>query len=107
MVTTSKCLDCKSEAPKTESDYTLIRTGWRVTRRQALDGSLAFHWRCPDCWAKHRESPGFGSTASFKAVVPPSLDASPRSQREPVTRDTGQPSQRLGSDPNKPPKPLR
>jgi hypothetical protein len=59
METRPTCLDCNSEAPETNTEYTLISTlGWRLARGQAHDGSFALVWRCPDCWSKHKELTG-------------------------------------------------
>ena len=60
MDTLRSCFDCKGNAPETDtdSDYSLISSGWRLSRHIAPDGSPSFEWRCPACWAKHKARTG-------------------------------------------------
>jgi hypothetical protein len=78
METKPSCFDCKIEAPKTDSDYTLISSGWRLARRQALNGSFLFEWRCPACWAKYKAVTGLSSSGFMPRVVVPPEDPSSR-----------------------------
>jgi uncharacterized paraquat-inducible protein A len=52
-----QCVDCRQLAPQTETNYTLIsqQHGWRVSRTVDASGRRAMEWRCPRCFAKHRE----------------------------------------------------
>jgi hypothetical protein len=67
--TTPSCFDCKTEAPKTDTDYTLISSGWRLARRQTLDGAFSFEWRCPACWATYKAVRGLSSSGSMPRVA--------------------------------------
>ena len=53
------CVDCGTESPVTETNYTLIsaRHGWRLTLGQDKTGARVMQWRCPACWAKMRQRP--------------------------------------------------
>jgi len=50
------CIDCGSESPPTETNYTLIssRYGWRLSLEKRPDGRRVSVWRCPLCWDRHR-----------------------------------------------------
>ena len=52
-----ECIDCRGQAPRVETDYTLIssRFGWRLSRRVDTNGNLFVEWRCPKCWARHKQ----------------------------------------------------
>jgi Zn-finger protein len=52
-----QCVDCLVFAPKTETSYTLIsqQHGWRLLRTVDAAGRKVLEWRCPDCFAAHRE----------------------------------------------------
>ena len=54
--TTQFCVGCRTKAPDTQTEYTLIssRFGWRLTRRIERDGTFAMEWRCPGCWQKYK-----------------------------------------------------
>jgi len=77
------CFDCKSEAPKTESGYTLISSGWRLVRRHEIDGEFSFEWRCPRCWTKYKVLHGVSSTGSMPRVMTPPRDSAPQSTEDP------------------------
>jgi hypothetical protein len=56
-----RCVDCKSDSPPTNTDFTLISTrfGWRLHReRDAVTGRWNFEWRCPKCWEAFRGRQG-------------------------------------------------
>lgn len=55
---TNRCVDCKLAQPTTDTNYTLIssRYGWRLSRRFERDGRKVLEWRCPSCWARHRDA---------------------------------------------------
>jgi hypothetical protein len=66
------CVECGIGSPDTNTNYTLIsRTGWRLTRGAAADGSVAMEWRCPSCWAKHKATPG----TNGRSAPPPGPEA--------------------------------
>ncbi len=48
------CAQCKTEAPETETGYTLIsqKHAWRCKKRELPDGTKKLDWYCPDCWQK-------------------------------------------------------
>jgi hypothetical protein len=50
------CVDCKKDAPETDSNYTLIsqQYGWRLTRSKSSTGRNIHVWRCPECYEKFR-----------------------------------------------------
>jgi hypothetical protein len=74
MVTHSRCFDCQREAPKADSDYTLIGSGWRLVERPSKDGSRSVTFRCPECWAKYKARNGLSSTGSWRGLVVPPGD---------------------------------
>jgi hypothetical protein len=49
------CIDCKTPAPATDTDYTLISKthNWRLERRWE-HGALVLEWRCPRCWQHYK-----------------------------------------------------
>jgi hypothetical protein len=51
-----QCVDCKTLAPSTDSDHTLISAqhGWRLTRGKTAGGHNAMEWRCPACWGRFK-----------------------------------------------------
>lgn len=85
MHTRPTCVDCKVEAPETNTDYTLISAeGWRLARRLLSDGTVSFEWRCAACWAKHKERLGL-STGSHRASLPDSSNPSEREVSAPAS----------------------
>jgi hypothetical protein len=52
------CCDCRTRAPETDTNYTLIssRYGWRLSRNVAADGTFSVEWRCPRCWERHKQT---------------------------------------------------
>jgi hypothetical protein len=50
------CIDCKKEAPQTDTNYTLIsqQHAWRLTRSKTSTGRTIHEWRCPECYEKFR-----------------------------------------------------
>jgi len=91
MESTANCLDCECKAPKMENDYSLIKSGWRLTRSSAADRSISVEWRCPMCWAAHKKRTGVGpgpmsgaEMASARPTpLPEALEPSPRSASPP------------------------
>ena len=75
-----KCNDCGTESPEIETDYTLIsaRYGWRVVRTRNAAGEFVIEWRCPTCWAKHKNRPAGGEPAP----TPARRSAPPHSARQ-------------------------
>jgi hypothetical protein len=56
------CCDCAARAPMADTSYTVIGSGWRVSRRQTPQG-ICIEWRCKDCWRKRKVvEPGRGTT---------------------------------------------
>jgi hypothetical protein len=73
-----KCAGCGAPAPKTGSSFSLISPehGWRLSRRQNPDGSVALDWFCKPCWRVRKErvpkAPAEPETAagkSFKSAI--------------------------------------
>jgi hypothetical protein len=52
------CVDCQQTAPQTEDSFTLIssRFGWRLELKLDRHGRPVPQWRCPSCWARHRDA---------------------------------------------------
>ncbi|MDB4993374.1 MAG: hypothetical protein JWM74_806 [Myxococcaceae bacterium] len=78
-----ECVDCKSLAPPTNTNYTLISAsfGWRLTRGVAADGLATMEWRCPSCWEAHKRAArgslsGETPTAPHAAKPPSEVPAS-------------------------------
>ena len=65
------CQDCKTPAPQTESQYTLIgnKFGWRVMRRKTADG-WRVEWRCADCWRAFKKAAPNASSGPIAAAKP-------------------------------------
>lgn len=55
-----RCVDCGALSPRTETSYTLISSqhGWRLTLGKDEQGHRISEWRCPRCWAKHKQLAG-------------------------------------------------
>jgi hypothetical protein len=49
------CVECGTQSPVTETNYTLIsaRHGWRLTLAE-VGGVRTMEWRCPQCWSKRK-----------------------------------------------------
>ncbi len=47
------CVGCESLPPKTDTSYTLIEHGWRLTVALDDDGRKKTELWCPSCWAAH------------------------------------------------------
>lgn len=54
--TINRCVDCKSAAPRTNTNFTLISSehGWRLSFSRDADGRRVPEWRCPRCWNAHK-----------------------------------------------------
>jgi len=53
----SRCTGCGTEAPTLDSDTTLIsKRGWRLVLETDEAGCRVGAWRCPACWARHRNA---------------------------------------------------
>jgi hypothetical protein len=52
-----RCIDCGAESPQTNTNYTLIsqQHGWRLAIEADISGRRVATWRCPKCWAQHRD----------------------------------------------------
>src|SRR5258706_8098621 len=63
------CVDCGAAAPDTDSEFTLISSpfGWRLVRTRNEDGSFVFEWRCPACWARHKQRGAVPSSSPSRA----------------------------------------
>lgn len=72
MSSSPKCVQCGTEAPEANTDYTLISAnfGWRVIRQVHPDGSHAMEWRCPSCWVAYKAIRGKGSATTPKDAAP-------------------------------------
>jgi hypothetical protein len=46
------CVDCKREAPETNTPHTLLSAsfGWRLSKVESVEGTSGVEWRCPTCW---------------------------------------------------------
>ena len=64
------CVDCHAMAPDTDTNYTLIEHGWRLTPRSENDGRRTMELRCPSCWASHRAHAGISGASDL--ALPPS-----------------------------------
>jgi hypothetical protein len=47
------CVDCRTSGPEADTRYTLIGSGWRVTRRETPEGTVV-DWRCCNCWREFK-----------------------------------------------------
>jgi hypothetical protein len=70
-----RCADCGARAPKTQTNFTLIRLhGWRLTRGPDDHGRMTMDLRCRSCWARHRASAGvsgtYGIASAKNATLP-------------------------------------
>ncbi len=53
---THRCVDCDAASPPTEAKYSLLSlAGWRSIKARGPDGSPKEDWRCPPCWATHKQ----------------------------------------------------
>ena len=52
-----RCTDCGETSPETNTNYTLIsrQHGWRLVLQTDATGRRLAQWRCPKCWAAHRD----------------------------------------------------
>ncbi len=50
------CVRCESEPPKTDTSYTLIEHGWRLTVASDTEDRKKVELWCPSCWAAHHET---------------------------------------------------
>jgi hypothetical protein len=63
------CCDCAARAPMADTSYTVIGSGWRVSRRQTPEG-IAVEWRCKDCFRKWKGGqPKHPSSDGIEAVA--------------------------------------
>ncbi len=55
------CVDCSLAAPSASTAYTLIGSGWRVSKRSDSRGAEVIEWRCRKCWQKRKsDAPASG-----------------------------------------------
>jgi hypothetical protein len=55
-VITHDCVDCSATSPPTEAKYSLLSlAGWRSIKSRNPDGTDKEVWRCPPCWAAHKQ----------------------------------------------------
>lgn len=78
------CVGCRTRAPETNTEYTLIssRFGWRLTRRLDRDGTFMMEWRCPACWQKYKAERQLATTPS--EGIPAVASELPPSSRRPT-----------------------
>lgn len=51
------CNDCGMQAPVTDTNYTLIDAGWRVTKTTTGSaGGFVMEWHCPACWKARKNA---------------------------------------------------
>jgi hypothetical protein len=98
------CSDCRTRAPETDTNYTLIssRYGWRLTRKVAADGTFSVEWRCPRCWERHKQSKMMSMTPRDGVPVAIDLRAS-RPGRDVGREASGSDRPGAGSSPPRPP----
>jgi hypothetical protein len=67
------CVDCKREAPPTNTENTLISAqhGWRLLRKRLDNGGVLLEWRCGLCWSEHKARTGVVSSPT-PGPAPPS-----------------------------------
>jgi hypothetical protein len=67
------CIDCGTQAPETNTSYTLISAtfGWRLTRKVNADGTRSVEWRCGNCFKKNKEHNQPASLAQPEEKAPP------------------------------------
>jgi hypothetical protein len=54
---THRCVDCDTSSPPTEAKYSLLGlAGWRSIKGKMDDGTPTEDWRCPPCWAAHKQN---------------------------------------------------
>lgn len=73
MSSSPTCVQCGTEAPAANTDYTLISAnfGWRVIRQDRPDGSRVMEWRCPSCWRAYKASRSKGAGTTPDEPPPP------------------------------------
>jgi hypothetical protein len=51
-----RCVDCGVLSPPTQTSHTLIsaKHGWRLSRIKRADGSVAYEWRCLECFSSQK-----------------------------------------------------
>jgi hypothetical protein len=59
------CVDCKTEAPPSNGDLTLLsKLGWRCSRGVDIAGHSVADWRCPSCADKYKKNRALRGMAS-------------------------------------------
>jgi hypothetical protein len=66
-----RCVGCGDTASEDDDRYSLIRTGWRLVRRDSPGDSSSFDWRCSPCWTKYKAARGIPSSGMMPCVTPP------------------------------------
>jgi hypothetical protein len=51
------CADCGVSSHEADSQYTLIKEGWRVVQAPGAGIKAAGEWRCSACWAVYKGRP--------------------------------------------------
>jgi hypothetical protein len=67
MTKSTECVDCKAIAPNEDTRYTLIGSGWRVSKRETPEG-IVVEWRCGNCWREFKATRSVNSTGEFPAA---------------------------------------
>ncbi len=99
------CIDCGTQSPETETNYTLISSqfGWRLTRTRTADGLFNVEWRCPACWKEHKRQKQALEEGRIEAriggtIPPPSTTSSPPLAGRPLPSFASRPPPRGGEE---------
>jgi hypothetical protein len=69
-MTKRTCIDCGESSPEAESQYTLIKQGWRVVPVKEDTGRIAGEWRCNACWQRYKTRSS-GAQRAARAIPSP------------------------------------
>lgn len=80
------CADCGASSHEAESQYTLIKEGWRVVQVQGAGSKALGEWRCSACWAVYKGRPSGAQPVAKRASssVPPASTVERESGKAPV-----------------------
>jgi hypothetical protein len=81
-MTQRTCTDCGVSSHEADSQYTLIKEGWRVVQAQGAANKSAGEWRCSACWAAYKGRP----SGAHRFAIPASSSVPPVST---VERESG------------------
>lgn len=63
------CVDCKKKSPDTELNYSLLGlAGWREVRSVDAAGKQRVDWRCPTCWAPHKQRTNMRTLTNLPSI---------------------------------------